>query len=134
MTFSKRVVRPICHESSPYNGHKRTPVPKIKKGVAEMSGKDKPGRKRTIKGLTALVRELERVKNQAKALGIFTNDRELIECPSCGLLEDVTFEGLLVTYQKDSKDLKDSGLRFAQADNTHFECPKCGVRVKTQIL
>jgi predicted RNA-binding Zn-ribbon protein involved in translation (DUF1610 family) len=130
----KRVVRPNCRESSPYNGHKRTPVPKIKKGVAEMSKIDKPGKKCRIKGLPALVRELERVKNQAKALGIFTNDRELIECPSCGLLEDVTFEGLLVTYQKDSKVPMDSGLRFIQADNTHFECPKCGARVKAQIL
>lgn len=74
------------------------------------------------------------VKNQAKALGIFTNDRELIECPSCGLLEDVAFGGMLITYQKGSKDLKDSGLRFIQADNTHFECPKCGARVKAQIL
>jgi hypothetical protein len=78
--------------------------------------------------------ELERVKNQARTLGIFTNDRELIECPSCGLLEDVTFEGLLVTYQKDSKVPKDSGLRFIQVDNTHFECPKCGARVKAEIL
>lgn len=93
MTLSKRVVRPICHESSPYNVHKRTPVPKIKKGVAEMSRNDKPGKKYRIKGLTALVRELEMVKNQAKALGIFTNDRELIECASCGLLEDVIAGG-----------------------------------------
>jgi len=95
----KRVVRPIFHESSPYNVHKGTPVPKIKKGVAQMSRIDKPGKKCRIKNLATVVRELEWVKNQAKALGIFTNDRELIECPSCGLLEDVTFEGLLVTYR-----------------------------------
>jgi uncharacterized C2H2 Zn-finger protein len=130
----KRVVRPNCRESSPYNVHKRTPVPKIKKGVAEMSNIDKPGKKCRIKGLPALVRELERVKNQAKALGIFTNDRELIECPSCGLLEDVTAGGMLITYQKDSKDLKDSGLRFGKADNAHFECPRCGTKVKEQNL
>ena len=99
-----------------------------------MSRVDKSGKKSRIKGLTALVRKLEGVKKQAKALGIFTDDRELIECPSCGLLEDVTIEGVLVTYQKDSKDLKDSGLRFGQADNTHFECPRCGTRVKAQIL
>ncbi len=62
----------------------------------------------------------------------------VIECHVCFLsgrnIEDVIFEGLLVTYQKDSKDLKDSGLRFIQADKSHFECPKCGARVKAQIL
>jgi hypothetical protein len=87
-----------------------------------------------MKGLTALVRELEKVKNQARALGIFTNDRELMECPSCGLMEDVTIEGFLVTCPKDSKDRKDSGPRFIQTDNTHFKCPKYGARVKAQFL
>lgn len=99
-----------------------------------MSRGDKFGKKGRIKGLAALVREIERVKNQAKALGVFTNDRELMECPSCGLMEDVTAGGMLITYQKDSKDLKDSGLRFGQADNAHFECPRCGARVKAQYL
>ena len=56
-------------------------------------------------GLTTLTRQLEQVKAQARALGIFTDDRELLECPNCGLLEDVTAKGLLVTYPKDSVDL-----------------------------
>ena len=55
--------------------------------------------------LVELSRKLAKVKAQARALGIFTDDRELLECPNCGLLEDVTAKGLLVTYPKDSVDL-----------------------------
>jgi hypothetical protein len=68
-----------------------------------MSRIDKSGKKDGIDGLIAAVRQLEQTKQQARALGIFTDDRELLECPSCGLLEDVTAEGLLVTYQIPAK-------------------------------
>ncbi len=84
--------------------------------------------------LLALARQLAQVKQRAKALGIFSDDRELLECPSCGLLEDVTAEGLLVTYVKDSADLKDCGLRFRPVDEIRFECPSCGTKVKAVIL
>ncbi len=84
--------------------------------------------------LVELCRELAKVKAQARALGIFTDDRELLECPNCGLLEDVTADGMLVTYPKDSVDLKDCGLRFRPVDKTHFACPKCGTSVKAVIL
>jgi len=57
--------------------------------------------------------------------------------PQCGkflsLNKDVTSEGLLVTYPKDSGDIKDSGLSFSQVDETSFECPKCGTKVNTVI-
>ncbi len=76
--------------------------------------------------LIELFHHLEKVKQQARALGIFTDDRELLECPSCGLLEDVTAEGLLVTYPKDSKKPEDTGLRFRQLDMLSFQCPACG--------
>ena len=52
--------------------------------------------------LIPLVRELERIKQRARALGMFTDDRELLECPKCGLMEDVTAVGLLITYPKAS--------------------------------
>ena len=81
-------------------------------------------------GLIAAVRKLEQVKKQARALGIFTADRELFECPACGFLEDVTADGLLVTYPKDSAALNDSGLRFRPVSETNFECPKCGTKVE----
>jgi hypothetical protein len=99
-----------------------------------MSRIGKSGKKAEMNGLVAAVRELEQVKQQAKALGIFTDDRELLECPLCGLLEDVTAEGLLVTYVKDSVDLKDCGLRFRPVDETSFECPSCGTKLKAEIL
>jgi hypothetical protein len=35
---------------------------------------------------------------------------------------------------KNRKDLKDSGLRFSQVNKTHFACPKCGAKVRGQIL
>ncbi|MCX7047662.1 MAG: hypothetical protein NTX50_19530 [Candidatus Sumerlaeota bacterium] len=76
--------------------------------------------------LRDLVRQLVEVRKQAEALGMFTHDRELLECPRCGLLEDVTFEGMLITYQKDAKDQSDSGLRFRPMDKATFQCPACG--------
>jgi len=93
----------------------------------------KSGKKDGMDGLIAALRQLEQAKQQARTLGIFTDDRELLECPSCGLLEDVTAEGVLVTYPKDSADLKDCGLRFKRAGEARFECPTCGTRIKAVI-
>jgi len=99
-----------------------------------MSRTNKSGEQGGRNGLLALSRQLEQVKAQARALGIFTDDRELLECPNCGLLEDVTAEGLLVTYPKDLVDLKDGGLHFRPMDKTRFACPKCGTGIKAVIL
>jgi len=41
-------------------------------------------------------------------------------------MEDVTAEGLLVTYPEDSKNIEDTGLRFHQLDTESFQCPACG--------
>jgi hypothetical protein len=84
--------------------------------------------------LLELARQLTQIRQQASALGIFTGDRELLECPSCGLLEDVTAEGLLVTYPNTSEEVNDSGLRFIPADESSFACPSCGTKVKAVIL
>ncbi len=91
-------------------------------------------RRSVPRDLVVLARKLARVKGQARALGVFTDDRELLESPSCGLLEDVTSEGLLVTYPKDSVDLKDCGLRFKRVSETSFTCPTCGTSIKAGIL
>ena len=99
-----------------------------------MNRMSKFGKKNEMDDLIALARQLEQVKHQARALGIFTNDRELLECSSCGLLEDVTAEGQLVTYPKSSRDMKDSGQRFIQVDDTSFKCPSCGANVTSVIL
>ena len=44
-----------------------------------MSRMSKFGKKNEMDDLIALARQLEQVKQQARALGIFTNDRELLE-------------------------------------------------------
>lgn len=87
----------------------------------------------SVDGLCALARQLVQIKLQAAALGLFTDDRELLECPSCGFLEDVTFEGFLITYKKDGKDRRDSGLRFRPEGKTCFACPACGTKIKAVI-
>jgi predicted RNA-binding Zn-ribbon protein involved in translation (DUF1610 family) len=76
--------------------------------------------------LIAAVRQLQEVMHRAQALGLFIDDRDLLECPSCGLREDVTAKGLLVVYQKDDPSQEDSGLRFKEIDESHFVCPACG--------
>jgi hypothetical protein len=40
--------------------------------------------------LYSAVRQLLEAKRQARALGMFVEDRELLEYPACGLWEDVT--------------------------------------------
>ena len=42
-----------------------------------------------IKRMVKAFWNLEKVKQEAGTLGIFTYERELLKCPSCGLLEDV---------------------------------------------
>jgi predicted RNA-binding Zn-ribbon protein involved in translation (DUF1610 family) len=88
-------------------------------------------KKRIIDELFILASQLREAKMQAQSLGIFTNDSELLECPVCGLLEDVTIEGLLITYKEDNSSLnEDSGLRFREIDGTHrFVCPACGTTI-----
>ncbi|HQP38862.1 MAG TPA: hypothetical protein PLI95_26945 [Polyangiaceae bacterium] len=51
--------------------------------------------------IVELVRQLEDLKARARALGMFTDDRELIRCPKCGLMEDVLCGGFLVTYHEE---------------------------------
>ncbi|MBI5015921.1 MAG: hypothetical protein HZB55_10575 [Deltaproteobacteria bacterium] len=72
------------------------------------------------------VRELEKVRQQARAMGLFAEERELLECPKCGLWEDVTCDGLLITYPKDDEGMADSGLRFREVNEDTFRCPACG--------
>ena len=64
------------------------------------------------------------VQEQARALGIFTGDRELIECQKCGLLEDVIVTGQLITCHSSALG-RDTGLRFEELSQTRFRCPAC---------
>jgi hypothetical protein len=79
--------------------------------------------------LHELARQLDGLQKQAKAFGVFVNDRELLECPSCGLLEDVTSTGLLITCRTAALG-EDTGLRFVPLADNIFRCPSCARRVE----
>ncbi len=74
-----------------------------------------------------LLRSLVALRAQALALGVFAEDRELLECPKCGLGEDVLSDGRLVTYR--SVAVMDTGLRFIEASDGCFTCPSCGTEI-----
>jgi len=70
-------------------------------------------------------REIARVHRLAQAAGLFMEDRDLLECARCGLLEDVGCYGLLMTYPAGTPPV-DSGLRFRKDKRGRYICPKCG--------
>ena len=69
------------------------------------------------------------VKEKARELGLFVDDRELLECHKCGLMEDVDINGKLLTvFEKEPN--KDTGLRFKEIGNSAtFRCPNCGNQI-----
>jgi hypothetical protein len=76
-------------------------------------------------GLRELVDSLKEIHDRARELGIFVNDRELVICPRCGLIEDVAFDGRLMTYKPDDPSMTDTGLRFTFLGET-CRCASCG--------
>jgi hypothetical protein len=82
-----------------------------------------------------LAKKIKALKATVKELGGFAEDRELLECSGCGLMEDVTFEGKWIVY-KEGSEQKDSGLRFISLDDEDslFRCPSCGIEIKAQLL
>lgn len=85
--------------------------------------------KENRKSLNLLAAELTELKARATALGVFTSDRELLACPGCGLVEDVTCDGLLITYMSSALE-RDSGLRFENTSSNLFRCPACGLIIR----
>ena len=77
-----------------------------------------------------LHREIARVHRLAQAAGLFMEDRDLLLCSRCGLLEDVGCCGLLMTYPT-GKPPVDSGLRFKKDKRGRYICPNCGAVVRT---
>ena len=58
-------------------------------------------------------------------LGGFDHSRELLSCPACGMFEDLTDKGKLITAEADYP-ADDTGLRFTKIDEGVWECPDCG--------
>jgi hypothetical protein len=82
--------------------------------------------------LRALATEIAALQAQARALGLFANDRELLKCPGCGLMENVAAGGGgLFTCRPESLD-EDTGLRFEELSRNRFRCPACGATVREE--
>ena len=77
-----------------------------------------------------LHREIARVHRLAQAAGLFMEDRGLLHCAHCGLLEDVGCYGLLMTYPTGHPPV-DSGLRFTKDKRGRYICPNCGALART---
>ena len=78
-----------------------------------------------VAAISPLAARLQDIQKKAKELGIFTNDRELLECPHCGLLEDVACDGRLITYRSGDQTFLDTGLRFQEISSRSFRYPRC---------
>lgn len=73
----------------------------------------------------SLFRQIRHVYRLAQENGLFLNDRELLSCDSCGLLEDVDITGRLITY-KSGEAVFDSGMTFEKGEGDTYVCPVCG--------
>ena len=80
-------------------------------------------------GLRQLAARVAFLQAKARELGLFANDRELLECPGCGLMENVASGGRLFTCRPVALD-EDTGLRFEELAPNHFRCPACGAAVR----
>ncbi len=78
-----------------------------------------------------MAQKLSELHEKARELGLFTTDRELLTCMSCGLLEDVTVDGFLITHDGEHSEVVDSGLRFNEMQDGRFSCPRCGANIAT---
>ena len=70
-----------------------------------------------------------------KEQGLFVDDHDLLACPQCHLMEDVTSKGLLIVYQR-GKAIKDIKRRFIPLDdsNKRFRCPVCNTEINVNEL
>ena len=78
------------------------------------------------KNLFMLANRLTKIKEEAKKLGIFTDDRELLKCPKCGLMEDIDINGRLFTVFENAP-YESTGLAFeGTGKRENYSCPNCG--------
>ncbi len=80
----------------------------------------------------ALAKRIVSMKEKAKKLGMFVEDREPISCPKCGLEEDIASQGLLIVSYPSNTSI-DSGLRFEEGKDcsNRFRCPVCDMEFST---
>lgn len=76
--------------------------------------------------INQLAREIVKLRERIEGLGGFDDSRELLECPHCRLMEDVTFEGVLITSHEGELGI-DTGMRFTPQlrVSDKWICPAC---------
>jgi len=105
---------------------KRPPVRGKVRASGQRRRNPEPEATSSVDSLVAMAGRIAELQKTARRFGIFVDDRELLTCPKCGLMEDVLFDGRLVTCREAGGD--DTGLRFSEhprADG-RFVCPECG--------
>ncbi len=91
--------------------------------------KPAPANAALVNGILPLLKKLQSVRDQGRKLGLFVEDRGLLECVGCGLVEDVAFDGMWLVYRA-GQPAVDSGLRFLELGDGIFRCPSCGDETK----
>ncbi|MDZ4198631.1 MAG: hypothetical protein U1E27_05005, partial [Kiritimatiellia bacterium] len=87
--------------------------PPARAGSRNKSGSGVPPLDSLCAAIKPLARQWVALQKRANALGLFANDRELLECPQCGLAEDVAHDGRLITCRETAIG-QDTGLRFTK--------------------
>jgi hypothetical protein len=88
-----------------------------------------------LNAIVPLAEQASELHQQAKALGLFANDRELLDCTGCDLAEDVDAAGRLITWHRGDQEIGvDCGLRFEELAADRFRCPVCGTEMRVEML
>lgn len=93
------------------------------------AGTGSAGAKKSANGsemeeIRSLITKMAPILRHAKYDGTYAGERDLLECPGCGLVEDTAMDGGLLTYI-DGGRMKDSGYRFWLSSNGAWICPVC---------
>lgn len=85
--------------------------------------------KQLLEDILPHAKDLKVLRERAEEFGMFLNDRELLRCRHCKIMEDVTYEGLLIVCSEEDIDEehqpKDLNVRFTQISDDEFICPLC---------
>jgi len=81
--------------------------------------------KESLEPLRSMPGQLAILQAEARALGMFSDDRALVSCLRCGLAEDLTFTSMLITCRPPAFGV-DTGFRFEETADGRFRCPTCG--------
>lgn len=82
-----------------------------------------------LKDIRQMAKQIAALQAQGRAMGLFPNDRDLLECTGCGLMENVACGGRFFTCRPETLD-DDTGLRFQEISDGVFRCPSCGEAVR----